>query len=312
MKLVRGLALIVVLGGGCKDSAAGDDDGGSSETGTDGSTGADSTSTSTSSGPTADASTTQEPTGDTTGAIASCALSPGEHIESIEVGGVTRDFAVWVGQQQGAEPPAVLFAWHGFGQSAGWQLQAVDPAGQWNDAVVVAPQGLERTLPGFPDPGPGWQLSLGELEDRDVAFFDALVLWLSERGCLDATRVYATGFSNGAYFSNVLGCHRGEVLAGIAPVSGGGPYVTPCGRSVAVQITHGRSDGIVTFDNALTSYGHWTSHDVCSPDNAYPDDGCATAAGCEVPVEACSFDGGHEWRPDQAERLATFLRAQVR
>ena len=74
--------------------------------------------------------------------------------------------------------------------------------------------------------------------------------------CIDARRVFVTGFSNGAYMANQLACRRGERIRGIVTHAGGGPYETSgtydatghlvCpGKAVASLVVHGNSDGTV-------------------------------------------------------------------
>ncbi|MEX1365365.1 MAG: hypothetical protein AB1Z98_19720, partial [Nannocystaceae bacterium] len=158
-----------------------------------------------------------------------CSLPAGESARAITIGDTPREYLLHVGSEL-SDPPAVVFAWHGFGSRAELSRAALEGPQRWSDAIVVAPRGLPRTFEQFGDTArAGWQIASGELEDRDLALFDGIVAELSGLGCLDPARVYTTGFSNGGFFSNVLACHRGEVIAAAAPVGGGGPFVLPCG-----------------------------------------------------------------------------------
>ncbi|MEM6992124.1 MAG: hypothetical protein AAF721_16560 [Myxococcota bacterium] len=248
-----------------------------------------------------------------TEAATTCALPAGEHARTIDVGGTEREYLLHVGGTLAA-PPAVVFAWHGFGSKAEFSRAAMKAPELWDDAIVVAPRGLPRTFEQFGDtPRDGWQIAKGDLEDRDLAFFDAIVGSLTAEGCLDASRVYTTGFSNGGFFSNVLACHRGEVIAAAAPAGGGGPFTLPCGPKVPVLITHGRVDEVVPYPSALKSFAHWSAHNGCGDDSAPPEDGCAAATGCPdtAAVRMCSENLGHRWPEGQAERTAEFLRRFV-
>jgi polyhydroxybutyrate depolymerase len=53
----------------------------------------------------------------------------------------------------------------------------------------------------------------------DVGFIRALVGELKARHAIDATRIYATGFSNGGMMSYRLACEVSELFAAIAPVA---------------------------------------------------------------------------------------------
>jgi len=205
--------------------------------------------------------------------------------------------------------------WHGFGADPRMALASMASVPAWNDAIIVAPQGEPRTFEQFGNAAkPGWQTYKGDLDDRDLVFFDAMIADLEARGCLDRKRVYATGFSNGGFFSNVLACDRGDVLAAAAPAGGGGPF-TPCqAAKVPMMITHGRVDEIVAYAMAEKSFAYWTQHNGCDAAARPPADGCANAPGCPAiaPVRMCSYDLSHVWPEGQSARTTEFLRSFTR
>ena len=236
-----------------------------------------------------------------------CSLSAGTHTVKVEVGGQRRTALVRRGSQAGDNAPT-LFLWHGFGASAQRILPAVSADEYWEDGLVVVPEGLGRTFEQFgPVSRPGWQTHKGELDDRDLSFFDALMVELEP--CLDSSRVYSSGFSNGGFFSNVLGCHRSEILAGVAPVGGGGPFEA-CSVPMPVMMTHGTLDSTVPFQMAKGSLEVWSKHNACK--DVQPAEESCTVLDCAVPTEFCSFKGGHNWPAGTDESIARFLRAQVR
>lgn len=55
---------------------------------------------------------------------------------------------------------------------------------------------------------------------EDVGFLTAVVDELDSAGCIDARRVYATGFSGGGRMASALACEASDVFAAIAPVAG--------------------------------------------------------------------------------------------
>jgi polyhydroxybutyrate depolymerase len=239
-----------------------------------------------------------------------CRIEAGLRELTLEVGGSERRAWVSVGPQAArAAAPPLLFLWHGFGSDGRWMLDAFSPARDWPEGIAVAPQGRPRRIRGLGNERrAGWQLGAGELGDRDLAFFDALLAALSEQYCVDRTRVYSAGLSNGAYFSNLLGCARGGALAGIAPTAGGGPQPGRCGEPVAVQITHGRRDEIVPLRAARDSLATWAQVNGCPPPPALPAEGCVRLSGCRKPVSLCVHGGGHVWPGDGSASLARFLR----
>src|SRR5262249_43351746 len=88
----------------------------------------------------------------------------------------------------------------------------------WPEATVVYAQGL-------PDLYNGqvylrWQLDPGEHQDRDLHYVDALLEALPSILNVDDRRIYATGFSFGASFTDLLIATRAERFAAFALVDG--------------------------------------------------------------------------------------------
>jgi polyhydroxybutyrate depolymerase len=83
----------------------------------------------------------------------------------------------------------------------------------------------------------------------DVAFARDLLGALEARLCIDPSRVYATGVSNGGGMAARLGCELSDRLRAIAPVAGGYSTLPPCGtaRALSVLEIHGTSDRVVPY-----------------------------------------------------------------
>jgi polyhydroxybutyrate depolymerase len=116
----------------------------------------------------------------------------------------------------------------------------------------------------YPDAaGKFWQIVQGH---DDVAFVSALLDSVEESVCVDATRVYATGVSNGGGMVARLGCELSGRLAAIAPVAGG-PYakLPPChpDRPVAVLEIHGTNDAAVPYSQVPPFLHMWQDLDGC-------------------------------------------------
>ncbi len=243
-------------------------------------------------------------------AAESCPLEPGPALHEIEVDGVTRSYWLNVGPAAGHDGPApVIFLWHGWGGSARSLSSVFDPARVWPEAVTLAPVGLRRRFPGLP-PGkmPGWQIVDGEFGDRDVKLFDALADRMTGLSCVDSRRLYSMGFSNGGYFSNLLGCQRPDVVAAIVPVSGGGPHPPSCEGGVAVQVVHGTQDRVVEYSQGESSFRTWQRGNACEGNVEASDEGCVDAQGCSREVRMCSFDGGHVWPRELQGEFVSFLK----
>lgn len=118
------------------------------------------------------------------------------------------------------ESPIVL-NFHGFGGTAEEQLHYSD----WRELsdkygfILIYPQGLELQEGGShwnPDP----ISSDGKSTSNDLGFIRKLLKKVSKKYSVDASRLYATGYSNGAGMVYGLAKHESDLIAGIAPVSG--------------------------------------------------------------------------------------------
>jgi poly(3-hydroxybutyrate) depolymerase len=153
-----------------------------------------------------------------------------------------------------------------------------------NSAIFIAPQGL-----GSPT---GWANSGGQ----DVAFVKKLVASINETFCVDTSRIFVTGFSYGAMFSNTLGCQMGDVFRAIAPASGGGPNGSCVGKTAAV-IIHGSADSTVNISSGEASRDFWLKANHCgTTTKATEPSPCVTYEGCDAgyPVAWCQHTQGHQ------------------
>lgn len=93
------------------------------------------------------------------------------------------------------------------------------------------------------------------MQDRkdDVAFIRALVEKVKQEYAVDASRIYATGMSNGGMMTYRLACEAGDVFAGVAPVAGALNF-DACRpkRSMPMVIFHGKADQHVLYEGGQT------------------------------------------------------------
>ena len=145
----------------------------------------------------------------------------------------------------------------------------------------------------------------------DVGFALALLDELETRLCVDARRVYATGFSNGGFLSHRLACEAADRFAAIAPVSGvmGIDTCMPS-RPVPVMHFHGTADTIVPYNgggftgyrSVATTVAEWAARNGCTGEPvetfARGDSRCLTHQTCSggAEVTVCTVTGGgHTW-----------------
>jgi polyhydroxybutyrate depolymerase len=149
------------------------------------------------------------------------ALTAGElQRRTWEVDGVTRESLVSL--PPGPAPAVgwpLVFAFHGHGGTMNQASRSFPIHQVWPDAIVVYPQGLPTASALVDREGkfPGWQNMAGAQGDRDLKFFDAMLVSLRKDYRVDDKRIYATGHSNGGLFTYLLWSERGEVFAAFAP-----------------------------------------------------------------------------------------------
>jgi polyhydroxybutyrate depolymerase len=197
-----------------------------------------------------------------------------------------------------------------------------------NAARARAQTDLEKVAAGravfvYPEGGGGWDLDSPAGSNGDVALFDAILLASHNALCIDPRRVFVTGFSNGAYMANQLGCKRGERIRAVVTNAGGGPYEASgggydssghlaCpGKAVASLVVHGNSDGSVPPTEGQKSTEHWSYANRCSGGTApallAP---CVMLQGCFQPVGVCLIPGlGHGLWSQAGKVTWTFIES---
>ena len=135
------------------------------------------------------------------------------------VDGVIREALISIPPKAKTDATPVVFGFHGHGGNMNNAARMYHLHTLWPEAIVVYPQGLNT--PGqLTDPEgkkPGWQSGVGDLGDRDLKCFDAMLASLQADFKVDAKRIYSTGHSNGGGFSYLLWMARGEKFAAFAP-----------------------------------------------------------------------------------------------
>jgi polyhydroxybutyrate depolymerase len=241
-------------------------------------------------------------------ATSSCAAAnAATRSAAITVGGMRRSYLVHVPARARAQRVAVIFAFHGRGETP--ELLARYSGLSLLPAIVVYPRGL---------PGSGGKLSWSGTPTAargidDVGFVRALLAALERSSCIDRSRVYATGKSDGGGLAAQLACAAADRFAAVAPVAGayypigGGCHPV---RPVAVLEVHGTGDRVVPYGGSVKR----RLPDVHDWVRAWADrDGCTGAApvraiarrvsrdawyGCRARTAVVAYvidGGGHTW-----------------
>ena len=146
-------------------------------------------------------------------------------------------------------PYAVVLSFHGYGGHA-TDMDHASGFSQLADKqgfLAVYPQGLPDGKTGIP-----FWAHVGPIDYGidEAQFVSTLLDTLQTRFCVDAQRIYATGFSNGGGMTNFLACRLAARIAAFAPISGNF-YALPggChpGRPVPILDFHGTKDGVLPY-----------------------------------------------------------------
>ena len=86
----------------------------------------------------------------------------------------------------------------------------------------------------------------------DFAFATAMLEWAEANLCVDISRVYVVGFSNGGFMANSLGCRLAGRLAGVATMAAsvGREHLQECSQAAALPFVsfHSLQDPYVPYN----------------------------------------------------------------
>jgi polyhydroxybutyrate depolymerase len=250
-------------------------------------------------------------------------IGPGVTDRTLTSDGVERRFELTVpADYDGTTPLPVVLSLHALTvpyQAASGLTGFGDMAPRY-DFIGVSPSGrLDGATP--------YWLAAPAEENYDLEFFDDLLDLLEQELCVDPTRVYATGASNGGQMSSLLACRRPDRITAVAPVAGVEFYESCSGSPVPVMAFFGSADPVVTYDggglNATriadlhywkgrppeslpvhhgvdAAMGAWAAHNGCDPDfvqeRISPEVLKRTWTTCEADTILYIVDGGgHTW-----------------
>lgn len=172
-----------------------------------------------------------------------------EHLE-FKVDGINREAMAYIPPTAKEKPTSVVFVFHGHGGNSRNAARTFPMNREWPEAISIYMQGLNT--PGrLTDPEgkvPGWQKSLGDQNDRDLKFFDAVLARLKQDYKVDSKRIFITGHSNGGAFTYLLWAERGDVLAAVAPSAGMSVESIPKLKPKPVMHIAGEKDALVKFE----------------------------------------------------------------
>ncbi len=254
--------------------------------------------------------------------------------DAMNVAGARRSYVLYVPASVPASRPAPLvLVFHG-GFGSGADLAQRDRLGMNTMAaragfVVAYPDGIDKHW------NDGRETTAAGADD--IGFVTALIERIRGKRAIDPRRIYATGLSNGGYFTLRLACERADLFAAVAPVMStfSESLQARCrpARPLPLLLIGGVSDPLVPWNGGELTRGRalggkggtvisvhdtiefWRRHNGCSagareialPDRD-PDDGTRVM---QTLYDSCKDDaqvmllavegGGHTW-PGAPER----------
>jgi polyhydroxybutyrate depolymerase len=246
--------------------------------------------------------------------LGGCAPTPGVSEQQIRSGPGSRLYRLFIPPDHATPVPLVLDL-HGSGGNAEGQARTS------RLEVLAADEGFAvATLEA--DTSRRWNVPVTDRAD-DVAYVADVIAHVGTFACINASRVYATGFSGGARMTSLLGCRLNDRFAAIAPVAGL-RWPGPCpGRSLPVLTFHGLDDRQNPYDGHAEGRGAeweesvpealagWAEHNGCDSGVIVEDpegplstmhyEGCDSGA----EVRMVRIDGlGHTWPREEIDATA--------
>lgn len=181
-----------------------------------------------------------------------------------------------------------------------------------DDAIVAYPSGKGRL----------WDLYTAYDTNADQVYVGAIVADVTARFSIDASKVWAVGYSSGAFVISQLACRR-ALFTGIVLHAGGAPnepseappkdsFPDCAGVPAATFVVHGTADGTVVLASGQYAASFWAQKSACgttltdtapAPCKAF--DGCPAGSR----VSYCEVPGlGHVIWPSALQAEWDFLR----
>jgi polyhydroxybutyrate depolymerase len=169
--------------------------------------------------------------------------------QDLTVDGVARWYLITTPAPSATPKPLPLVLdIHGLGEGASIEAATtqISPKAQADDFIAVFPEGTGSPV--------GWDInpSTSAHPNHDIDYMNALLDTVEAHQCVDQSRIYSTGLSDGALLTSLLACTMANRIAAFAPVAGV-VFNKPCnpGRRVPILAFHGTADPILYFNGGV-------------------------------------------------------------
>jgi polyhydroxybutyrate depolymerase len=242
-------------------------------------------------------------------------------VVNLSYGGTERSYVLHVPASAAGGSIALVLSLHGYSLSGSEEesLTAMDALADTEGFLIAYPNGVGDPT----DWNAGACCSAASEGNRDdEGFLSAVVGDVAAHACVDLTRVYVAGFSNGGMMTGRLACDLAGQFAAAATVSG--TAIIPLdtclpSRPIPFMHIHGNADPLVPYDGGAgglplsgrptpvfpavaDEIAKFRTADGCpSTSDTYFDSGnaqCAHWGPCQQTSEVvfCTIDqGGHAW-----------------
>ena len=199
---------------------------------------------------------------------AGCGTSAASAVEwqrnELSVRGAERWYLLTVPESHDGETPMPLVLdFHGFSEGAQihTMMSEMAPAAAQRGFVVALPNGTQEPV--------RWDTGVDPAANDDLAYVIELLDRLERDLCIDTSRVYATGLSNGAFMSSAIACALTDRVAAVAPVAGATVACETLDRPMPVYAIHGTADPILLVNGGVDA-SRLPGGDAQAPPNTLP------------------------------------------
>lgn len=272
------------------------------------------------------------PSGPAQTAAAACTparpATPGSTQAKLTVDGTSRDYTINIPPgYDGTQPLPLVMAFHGRGSNASQQLllTSFDTSSDKNNFILVLPNAIKGQ----------WDLPvIPGRATSDTTLVSELSTALSQRLCVDKSRMYASGMSLGSAMTFALACAPKQSFAAFGGV-GASFYRPVCNAAPPAPIIyfHGTADPVVPYEGgkvagsparsitarvtaANQNMADWANHNGCPPTPNVSDLGDTTRtvwSGCKNNASVDFYrinGGGHTW-PGANQLVADFTEKSL-
>jgi polyhydroxybutyrate depolymerase len=229
--------------------------------------------------------------------------------------GLKRNFIIHLPPSYGQQPLPVVFNYHGYDNTAVRMASYTNMGAEADKAnfIVVFPQGANDGIG-----KPSWNAGIGAAGPTgnadDVQFTRDMIRYLQQHYCVDARRIYVTGYSIGASMAYRVACTLSKQIAALATVEGAFYHFSGgCqpSRPIPVLVIHSLVDPLAPYNGdanrrlaaVSTFLNVWFTINKCNTNTRQTIFQKADVTGFKWPNCAAGTvvehyritDGGHVW-----------------